>query len=91
MTTQITAGQNVRPASRPGPIGFGLGSGQAPMAAAMMMNRRGPEPKSRSAKPTRTNREAQYFSIGVPYEKSRCSHLGRAVAREGTPSGGGEQ
>jgi hypothetical protein len=87
MTIQITAGQNVRPARRPGPIGLGLGSGQAPMAAAMMMNKSGPEPKSSSAKPTRTNREAQYFSICVPYEEVWMLSLGTRGASRGHVGG----
>jgi len=48
---QMTAGQNVKNARRPGPIGFGFGSGHSPTAARMMMPNRGPQPSMKSQKP----------------------------------------
>ena len=52
ITRQTTPGQNVRNARKPGPIGFGLGSGQSPTAAATMMKSRGPTPRINRPSPT---------------------------------------
>src|SRR5438309_6527020 len=60
---QMIAGQNVRPNSRPGPIGFGFGSGHNPTAAATMMNRSGPAPTTSKARPTFTHTDLRYWRI----------------------------
>src|SRR2546430_6864054 len=56
----ITLGQNVRKARRPGPMGFGLGSGHSPIAAATTMTISGPQPRMKRPRPTRTQPDCRY-------------------------------
>jgi hypothetical protein len=51
MAMQITAGQNVKKKSNPGPIGFGFGSGHNPTLASKIIASSGPQPNTTSAKP----------------------------------------
>jgi hypothetical protein len=48
---RITAGQKVKKASRPGPIGLGLGSLVSPSSAAATISSSGPVPRTSSARP----------------------------------------
>jgi len=57
---QITAGQKPRKNNKPGPTGFGLGSGHKPMAAAAIMNRSGPALTISRPIPTLTHDERRY-------------------------------
>jgi hypothetical protein len=54
-------GQNVSPASIPGPIGFGFGSFVRPRDAAAMMASKGPEPSTRRPTPQTNIRESRYL------------------------------
>jgi hypothetical protein len=51
----MIAGQKVKKNRRPGPMGFGLGSGHQPRAAKMMIAHSGPDPRTRRPRPTRTH------------------------------------
>jgi len=63
MARQITAGQNVKKNNKPGPMGFGLGSGQRPISASRMIPQSGPEPITSSQKPICTSRFLRYSFI----------------------------
>src|SRR2546421_13072656 len=76
---QMIAGQNVRPNSRPGPIGFGFGSGHNPTAAATMMNRSGPAPTTSKARPTFTHTDLRYWRI------AKCGLTVKLTGRPETP------
>src|SRR5438477_11874084 len=78
---QMIAGQNVRPNSRPGPIGFGFGSGHNPTAAATMMNRSGPAPTTSKARPTFTHIDLRYWRI------AKCGLTVKLRGRTGAPDG----
>ncbi len=41
-------------------MGFGLGSGHSPIAAATMMRISGPQPRMNRPRPTRTQRDCRY-------------------------------
>src|SRR5437667_260067 len=76
---QMMAGQNVRPNSRPGPIGFGFGSGHNPTAAATMMNRSGPATTTSKARPTFTHIDLRYWRI------AKCGLTVKLRGRTPTP------
>src|SRR5437660_2194178 len=82
---QMIAGQNVRPNSRPGPIGFGFGSGHNPTAAATMMNRSGPAPTTSKARPTFTHTDLRYWRI------AKCGLTVRLSGRVQTRPARGER
>ena len=62
-TRQMIAGQDVKKNKSPGPIGFGFGSGQSPIAASRMIARSGPQPKTTKARPTITHLFRRYSLI----------------------------
>src|SRR2546430_13878134 len=82
---QMIAGQNVRPNSRPGPIGFGFGSGHNPTAAATMMKWSGPAPTTSKARPTFTHTDLRYWRI------AKCGLTVRLSGRVQTRPARGER
>lgn len=60
---QSILGENVKNANRPGPIGFGLGSGHSPTAARTMIVRSGPQLNTNNPIPILTGRDFSYLRI----------------------------
>src|SRR6476646_4879962 len=82
----ITAGQNVKNASSPGPIGLGFGSLSSPSSAASMIASRGPVPTTSSASPIQNtseslNRSAESIGAQVSGQLQSCRESALEPAR----------
>ena len=79
--SKITLGQNVRKASNPKPIGFGLGSLVNPNVANRMTANNGPVPRINRVSPVQNVRERRNFGRGWCSISKGGANVGRVVKR----------